>query len=84
MSLGNFQKSSEVAVTFSEIPVVMRQKYHAFDSKKVGKYKIYMFPCTCILYVLEGIWNRSLCFSQKLMVMINLVVTGLCVIHYSL
>ena len=44
---GNVQKSSEngwksleVARTFSEIPVMMRQKSHAFDLEKVGRYKI--------------------------------------------
>ena len=44
---GNFQKrwdvfgkSSEVAVTFSEIPVMTRRKSHAFDSEKVGRYNI--------------------------------------------
>ena len=34
----NRRKSSEVARTFSEIPVMMRQKSHAFDSGKVGRY----------------------------------------------
>ena len=34
----NRQKSSEVARTFSEIPVMTRQKSHAFDSEKVGRY----------------------------------------------
>ena len=37
----NRRKSSEVAQTFSEIPVMMRQKSYAFDSGKVGRYKIY-------------------------------------------
>ena len=36
----NHRKSSEVAWTFSEIPVMTRQKSHAFDSEKVGRYKI--------------------------------------------
>ena len=43
---GNIQKSSEnrrksleVAWTFSEILVMTRQKSHAFDSEKVGRYK---------------------------------------------
>ena len=37
-SLENRLKSSEEARTFSEIPVMMRQKSHAFDSEKVGRY----------------------------------------------
>ena len=36
----NRWKSSEVARTFSEIPVVARQQSHAFDSEKVGRYTI--------------------------------------------
>ena len=36
----NSRKSSEVARTFSEIPVTTKQKSHAFDSEKVGWYKI--------------------------------------------
>ena len=40
-SLENRQKSSEVAGTFSEIPLMLRQKSHAFDSEKVGKYTTY-------------------------------------------
>ena len=32
------RKSSEVARTFSQIPVMTRQKSHAFDSEKVGRY----------------------------------------------
>ena len=36
----NRRKSSEVARTFSEIPVMTRQKSHAFDSEKVGRYTI--------------------------------------------
>ena len=35
---GNRRKYSEVARTFSEIPVTMRQKSHAFDSEKLGRY----------------------------------------------
>ena len=35
----NRQKSSEVARMFSEIPLMTRQKSHAFDSEKVGRYK---------------------------------------------
>ena len=35
----NRRKSSEVARTFSEIPVMTRQKSHAFDSEKVGRYR---------------------------------------------
>ena len=31
----NCQKSSKVAGTFSEIPVLTRQKSHVFDSEKV-------------------------------------------------
>ena len=34
----NRRKSSEVARTFSEIPVMTRQKSQAFDSEKVGRY----------------------------------------------
>ena len=37
-STGNRRKSSEVARTFSEIPLMTRQKSHAFDSEKVGRY----------------------------------------------
>ena len=33
----NRRKSSEVARTFSEIPLMTRQKSHAFDSEKVGR-----------------------------------------------
>ena len=36
---GNVRKSSEVSRTFSEIPVMTRQKYHTFDSEKVGRYR---------------------------------------------
>ena len=32
-----FGKSSEVAVSFSEIPVMTRRKSHTFDSEKVGR-----------------------------------------------
>ena len=35
----NRKKSSEMAWTFSEISVMMRQKSHAFNSEKVGRYK---------------------------------------------
>ena len=42
MSLGNRRKSSDVAVTFSEIPVMMRQKSNAFDWDKVGG-QVYMY-----------------------------------------
>ena len=34
----NRQKSSEMARTFSEISVMMRQKSHVFNSEKVGRY----------------------------------------------
>ena len=34
----NHRKSSEVASTFLEIPVMTRQKSHGFDSEKVGRY----------------------------------------------
>ena len=34
----NRRKSSEVARMFSEIPLMTRQKSHAFDSEKVGRY----------------------------------------------
>ena len=36
----NRQKYSEVARTFSEIPVMKRQKSHAFDLEKVGRYTL--------------------------------------------
>ena len=36
------RKSSEVARTFSEIPVMTRQKSHAFDSEKVGRYTLHV------------------------------------------
>ena len=39
-NFGNVRKSSEVARTFSEIPVMTTQKYHAFDSEKVGGYEV--------------------------------------------
>ena len=39
-SLENRRKSLEVARTFSEIPVMTRQKSHAFDSEKVGRYSL--------------------------------------------
>ena len=35
----NSGKSSQVAGTFSEIPVITRRKSHAFDSEKVGRYR---------------------------------------------
>ena len=52
-SLENGQKSSEVARTFSEIPVMMTQKSHAFDSEKVGRYKTigYQTPAMSGLYI---------------------------------
>ena len=37
----NCWKSSEVARTFSEIPVMTRQQSHAFDSEKVDRYSVY-------------------------------------------
>ena len=40
MSSGNHRKSSEVTVTFSEIPEMTRRKSHAFDSEKVGRYTL--------------------------------------------
>ena len=39
----NRRKSSEVARTFSDIPVMMRQKSHAFDSEKVSRYTFMAF-----------------------------------------
>ena len=39
----NRWKSSEVAQTFSDIPVMMRQKSHAFDSEKVSRYTLMAF-----------------------------------------
>ena len=38
MSSGNSLKSSEVAVTFSEILNMTQRKSHTFDSEKVGRY----------------------------------------------
>ena len=38
----NRRKSSELARTFSEIPFMMRQKSHAFDSEKVGRYCLFI------------------------------------------
>ena len=35
----NRRKSSEVARPFSEMPVMTRQKSHAFDSENVGRYR---------------------------------------------
>ena len=35
---GNVRKSSEVARTFSEIPVMTGQESHALESEKVGRY----------------------------------------------
>ena len=37
-SSDNRRKSSEVARTFWEIPVMTRQKSHALDLEKVGRY----------------------------------------------
>ena len=37
----NRWESSEEARKFSEIPVMTRQKSHAFDSEKVARYSIY-------------------------------------------
>ena len=34
-----FEKSSEVAGSFSEIPVMRRRKSHALDSTKVDRYR---------------------------------------------
>ena len=42
----NHRKSSEVGRTFSEILVMTRQKSHAFDSEKVGRYRVMgNIPC---------------------------------------
>ena len=38
----NRRKSSKVAQTISEIPVMTSQKSHAFDSEKVDRYIIYI------------------------------------------
>ena len=38
----NQWKSSEVTRMFWEIPVMTRQKSHAFDSEKLGRYTGYM------------------------------------------
>ena len=37
----NRRKSSEVAGAFPEIPVMTRQKSHAFDSEKVGRCRLW-------------------------------------------
>ena len=39
----NRRKSSEVARTFSKIPVMTRQKFHPFDSGNVGRYRSIFF-----------------------------------------
>ena len=36
----NRRQSSEVTRTFSEIPVMIRQKSDVFDSEKVGRYTL--------------------------------------------
>ena len=48
MSSRNHRKSSEVAVTFSEMVVMMRRKSHTFDSEKVGRYTITLI---CLLHL---------------------------------
>ena len=39
-TFGRLRKIIEVAVTFSEIPVMTIRKSHAFDSEKVGRYTL--------------------------------------------
>ena len=39
----NRWRSSEVARTFPEIPVMTRQKSYAFHSEKVGRYRMVLF-----------------------------------------
>ena len=70
----NHRKSSEVARTFSEIPVKTRQKSHAFDSEKVGRYTFGSPFLNCLFLCSAGVteqglsgvdggvwqWNRSL------------------------
>ena len=57
----NRRKSSEVARTFSEIPVMTRQKSHAFDSEKVGRYIPYLLithrnhHCAALKSVVQGL-----------------------------
>ena len=46
----NRWKSSEVARMFPEIPVMTRQKSHAFDSEKVGRYIIHVQCTSDILF----------------------------------
>ena len=48
----NRRKSSEMARTFSEILVMTRQKSHAFDSEKVGRYNIgpTFYFCASVLW----------------------------------
>ena len=49
----NCRKSLEVARTFSEIPVMTRQKSHAFDSEKVGRYIVVsQFSARCQQFTL--------------------------------
>ena len=50
-SLENCRKSSEVTRTFSEILVMTRQKSHAFDSEKVGKYIV-------IFNIIQGLYSQ--------------------------
>ena len=54
----NHRKSSEVAQTFSVIPGMTRQKCHAFDSEKVGRYMVTnntLLNCFCT--------SSELCFE---------------------
>ena len=52
-SLENCWQSLEVTQTFSQIPVMTRQKSHAFDSEKVGRYIF-------VIHVMHVRWNNQL------------------------
>ena len=57
----NHRKSSQEARMFSEIPVMTRQKSHAFDSEKVGRYTVGAGGVTTIsrtLWVM--VWHTGL------------------------
>ena len=60
------QKSTEVAGTFSEILVMMRQKSHAVDSEKVGRYIIYSWKIINKLTKLTKLYIYSNSLFQAL------------------
>ena len=56
----NRRKSSEVARTFLEIPIVTRQQPHAFDSEKVGRYNLGMWKQVQKLKLTRAkLWNQN-------------------------